>query len=89
MTAKAHGMVVPSMSAIESIVFGEWDKPLDYAKQHVAREWLRRVDQPLVQDMLRGELALSQESMAGMELEFLELDSPGGFSSPVAQLASI
>lgn len=89
LTAKAHGIVVPSMSAIESIVFEEWDKPLDYAKQHVAQEWLSRVDLPLVQDMLRRELALSQESMAGMELEFLELDSPGGFSSPVAQLASI
>lgn len=86
LTAKAHGIVVPSMRAIESIVFEEWDKPMDYAKQHVAREWLGRVDLPRVQDMLRRALALSQESMAGMELEFLALESPGGFNSSVARV---
>jgi hypothetical protein len=85
LTAKAQGIVVPSMSAIEDIVSEEWDKPQDYEKQQVAREWLGKVDLPLVQDMLKRELALSQESMAGMELEFLAFESPGGFSSSVAQ----
>jgi hypothetical protein len=89
LTAKAHGIVVPSMSAIEDIVSEEWDKPQDYEKQQVAREWLGKVDLPLVQDMLKRELALSQESMAGMELEFLALEPPEGFSSSVAQLTSI
>lgn len=85
LTAKARGIVVPSMRAINTIVFEEWDKPMDYEKQCVAREWLGRVDLPRVQDMLRRKLALSQESMAGMELEFLALESPGGFSSSVAR----
>ncbi|KAA0986248.1 hypothetical protein FQ192_24180 [Pseudomonas sp. ANT_J12] len=85
LTAKARGIVVPSMRAIDTIVFEEWDKPMDYEKQCVAREWLGRVDLPRVQDMLRRKLALSQESMAGMELEFLALESPGGFSSSVAR----
>lgn len=76
LTAKAHGIVVPSMCAIDNIVAEEWDKPLDYTKQHVAREWLGKVDMPRVYDMLTRELALSQESMAGMELEFLRLDAP-------------
>ncbi|WP_223527290.1 hypothetical protein [Pseudomonas sp. BF-B-26] len=89
LTARAHGIVVPSMSAIESIVFEEWDKPLDYAKQHVARGWLGGVDLPRVQDMLRRELALSQESMAGMELELLALESPGGLSSSLPRLTSM
>jgi hypothetical protein len=89
LTAKAHGIVVPSMSAIEDIVSEEWDKPQDYEKQHVAREWLEKVDLPLVQDMLKRELALSQESMAGMELEFLALEPPESFSSSVAQLTSL
>ncbi|QFG30067.1 hypothetical protein F6476_13095 [Pseudomonas umsongensis] len=89
LTAKAHGIVVPSMSAIEEIVSEEWDKPQDYQKQQVAREWLGKVDLPLVQDMLKLELALSQESMAGMELEFLALEPPESFSSSVAQLTSM
>lgn len=71
LTAKANGIVVPSMSAIDDIVAEEWDKPQDYTKQHVAREWLGKVNIPRVNDMLARELALSQESMAGMELEYL------------------
>lgn len=71
---------MPSMSAIEDIVAEEWDKPQDYIKQYVAREWLRRVDLPLVQDMLTRELALSQESMVGMEWEVLQLESGRGWS---------
>ncbi|OUM22677.1 hypothetical protein B8W72_30005 [Pseudomonas putida] len=73
LTVKAHGIVVPSMSAIDDIVAEEWDKPQDYTKQHVAREWLGRMDIPRVNDLLARELALSQESMAGMELEYLPI----------------
>lgn len=73
LTAKAESIVVPSASAIEEIVAEEWDKPQDYENQHVAREWLGRVDTPRVRDMLERKLALSQESMAGMELEILSL----------------
>lgn len=89
LTANADAIVVPSMRAIESIVFEEWDKPMDSAEQHFAREWLGRMDLPRVHDMVRRGLALSQEPMAGMELELLALVSPGGFSSSVARLPSI
>ncbi|MGO3987219.1 hypothetical protein ABI582_22945 [Pseudomonas sp. SAS7] len=78
LTAKAHGIVVPSLNAIREILIEEWDKPKDYERQQVAREWLKgRVDIPLVQSMLEHELALSQESMAGMELEMLPLTPRG------------
>ncbi|MNC70609.1 hypothetical protein D3C75_1214390 [compost metagenome] len=73
LTARAHGIVVPSMSAIDDIVAEGWDKPQDYTKQHVAREWLGKLDIPRLNDMLARELALSQESMAGMELEYLPI----------------
>jgi len=63
------------MDAIECIIAEEWDKPQDYERQHVAREWLRRVELPQVKDLLTRELAISQESMAGMGLEVLDLCS--------------
>jgi hypothetical protein len=61
------------MDAIECIIAEEWDKPQGCERQHVAREWLRRVELPQVEDLLTRELAISQESMAGMGLEVLDL----------------
>ncbi|UHG95146.1 DUF7281 domain-containing protein [Pseudomonas sp. 7-41] len=75
LTIKARGIVVPTMDAIECIIAEEWDKPQDYERQHVAREWLRRIELPQVEDLLTRELAISQESMAGMGLEVLDLCS--------------
>lgn len=77
LTAKAQGIVVPSANTIAEIVASKWDKPQDYENQDVAREWLQRAPIPMVQDMLLKKLALSQESMAGMELEYLPLNTTG------------
>ncbi|MCP1476234.1 hypothetical protein ABIA54_004920 [Pseudomonas sp. EB276 TE3739] len=77
LTAKAQGIVVPSANTIAEIVASNWDKPQDYENQDVAREWLQRATIPMVQDMLLKKLALSQESMAGMELEYLPLNPTG------------
>ncbi|AVX22941.1 Uncharacterized protein ALO42_02424 [Pseudomonas syringae pv. atrofaciens] len=77
LTARAQGIVVPSANTIVEIIVSERDKPQDYAKQDVARAWLQRVPLPMVQDMLSRKLALSQESMAGMELEYLSLNPTG------------
>lgn len=82
LTAKAEGILVPSANTIAEIVASQWDKPRDYDKQDVAREWLQRVTIPMVQDMLLRKLALSQESMAGMELEYLSLN-PLGYSDDI------
>ena len=53
------------MDAIECTIAEEWDKPQDYERQHVAREWLRRVELPQVEDLLTRELAISQDIYGG------------------------
>lgn len=73
LTTKAQGILVPSENTIAKIVASDRDKPQDYERQDVAREWLKNVAIPTVQDMLSRKLALSQESMAGMELEYLPI----------------
>lgn len=77
LTARAQGIVVPSANTIAEVVACQLDKPQDYENQDGAREWLQRVAIPMVQDMLLRKLALSQESMAGMELEYLPLNPTG------------
>ncbi|MFJ3681465.1 hypothetical protein [Pseudomonas sp. NPDC090208] len=73
LTTKAQGILIPSENTIAKIVASDRDKPKDYERQDVAREWLKHVAIPTVQDMLSRKLALSQESMAGMELEYLPI----------------
>lgn len=72
-TLKASAIVLPTSETIERIVDARLDKPADFAKQVAARNWLRKLQNGPVETLLSRELAISQESMAGMQLEVLRL----------------
>lgn len=70
---KACAIIVPTEAAIAGIVTAGRDKPQDYERQSEARLWLRRQENPAAQRLIRLQRAISQESMAGYELEVSKL----------------
>jgi hypothetical protein len=76
LTAKARAIIVPSPETVSRIVGAKLDKPKDFETQVDARLWLGKSQIEQVQTMLRDEVAISQESIAGMPLEILQL-APG------------
>ncbi|HFI2215130.1 TPA: hypothetical protein ACGPO2_001601 [Pseudomonas aeruginosa] len=73
LTLKARTIVLPTSSTIARVVADRLDKPMDFAKQHEAQNWLRALQIEPVEAFLRREVAISQETMAGMALELFEL----------------
>ena len=71
----ARALIIPTAITVDSLVKAGLSKPADFAKQQSARDWLRSRQLALpLRRMLDHELALSQESMAGMELEIISIN---------------
>lgn len=74
----ACALIVPAAATIERLLEAGLDKPADFARQHSARDWLRPRQLPVgLRQMLDQEIALSQESMADMELNIVQLEGLG------------
>lgn len=68
----ARAVIIPTATTVNSLVKAGLNKPADWARQQSARDWLRSRQLALpLRRMLDHELALSQESMAGRELEII------------------
>lgn len=89
LTTDSCAIVLPSAETIESIVKTRLDKPADFAEQSSARIWLSNCLLEPVRMMLRRELAISQESMAGMSLEMADLPRLPGTDNTEANTLSL
>ncbi|WP_419226505.1 hypothetical protein [Pseudomonas aeruginosa] len=63
------GIIHPSVTAIQAAKACQRDKPSSFARQHDARRWLEaKRSIKSVDYMLREGIAITQESMQGVEL---------------------
>ncbi|MGM3387258.1 hypothetical protein KXR94_06365 [Stutzerimonas stutzeri] len=76
------GIIHPSVIAAEAAKACQRDKPSSFARQHDARRWLEaKRSFQFVDYMLREGVAITQESMQGVELVYSRLFAEQGLES--------